>query len=60
MGVGEVKVSAETKEVLFLAPLPDKRRQIDLRQLYALMGQLRDGHDSDDRTPVLLSVLLHR
>ena len=40
MGVGEVKVIPETKEVLFLAPLPDKRRQIDLRQLYTLMGQL--------------------
>lgn len=40
MGVGEVKVSAETNEVVFLAPLPDKRRQIDLRQLYSLMGQL--------------------
>jgi hypothetical protein len=40
MGVGDVKVVPETNEVLFLAPLPDKRRQIDLRQLYALMGQL--------------------
>lgn len=39
MGVGEVKVIPETKEVLFLAPLPDRRRRIDLRQLYALMGQ---------------------
>lgn len=39
MGVGEVKVIPETKEVLFLAPLPDKRRQIDLRQLYSSMGQ---------------------
>jgi hypothetical protein len=40
MGVGEVKVVPETNEVLFLAPLPDKRRQIDLRQVYSLMGQL--------------------
>jgi hypothetical protein len=40
MGVGEVKVLPETKEVLFLAPLPDRRRQIDLRQVYSLMGQL--------------------
>jgi hypothetical protein len=40
MGVGEVRVDPETKEVLFLAPLPDKRRQIDLRQVYSLMGQL--------------------
>ena len=39
VGIGEVKVSPETKEVLFLAPMPDKRRQIDLRQLYSLMGQ---------------------
>jgi hypothetical protein len=40
VGVGEVRVIPETKEVLFLAPLPDKRRQIDLRQVYSLMGQL--------------------
>jgi hypothetical protein len=40
VGVGEVRVISETKEVLFLAPLPDKRRQIDLRQVYSLMGQL--------------------
>jgi hypothetical protein len=39
MGVGEVKVNPKTKEVLFLAPLPDRRRRIDLRQLYSLMGQ---------------------
>jgi len=40
LGVGEVQVNEATKEVLFLAPLPDKRRQIDLRQVYTLMGQL--------------------
>ena len=40
LGVGEVRVSEATNEVLFLAPLPDKRRQIDLRQVYTLMGQL--------------------
>jgi hypothetical protein len=43
MGVGDVKVIPETKEVLFLAPLPDKRRRIDLRQLYSLMGQFVSG-----------------
>jgi len=38
LGVGEVRVLEDTKEVLFVAPLPDKRRQVDVREILALKG----------------------